>query len=305
MYDSKCRELAEHFLSDYNSEHMAASLAQWIQDAVEDWLLNHEQQLTENRVTNWAGEKARPMATMAEEPLIEFIESVIQHGFMLGSPDALSRATNLINVYTRQAVGHVRSAALYEQKAAKSKRQALRIRAVVDEYRPHWTPRLGEAADNLPTPETVSKSRKRHHDPIKSLHENGRITDEQKRAAENIGRIFTQISRMANFKTRNLEAGRPPKHSGQKPAMLSDDVAVEHRLIYKPWASQVYIDEALSLPLAIAIVVDCMPIRQCRERFHVEHDTVIALLKGALDLYIKFDKAVSRDERDELKEKCE
>lgn len=37
MFDPKCYELAEHFLDD-NRHASKDELAQWVQDAVEDWL---------------------------------------------------------------------------------------------------------------------------------------------------------------------------------------------------------------------------------------------------------------------------
>lgn len=36
-YDEKCEELARHFLPDCHTEQPKV-LAQWIQDAIEDWL---------------------------------------------------------------------------------------------------------------------------------------------------------------------------------------------------------------------------------------------------------------------------
>ena len=36
-YDEKCLELANHFLPECKTED-AKELAQWIQDAIEDWL---------------------------------------------------------------------------------------------------------------------------------------------------------------------------------------------------------------------------------------------------------------------------
>lgn len=36
-YDEKCEELARHFLPDCHTEQPKI-LAQWIQDAIEDWL---------------------------------------------------------------------------------------------------------------------------------------------------------------------------------------------------------------------------------------------------------------------------
>lgn len=38
MFDTKCLELAEHFLPDQASPRLKTALAQHIQDEVEDWL---------------------------------------------------------------------------------------------------------------------------------------------------------------------------------------------------------------------------------------------------------------------------
>ena len=42
-YDSKCYDLAEHFLHKGEGEDLKQDLAQTIQDAVEDWFESEEQ----------------------------------------------------------------------------------------------------------------------------------------------------------------------------------------------------------------------------------------------------------------------
>lgn len=44
-FDPKCYEVAEHFLPSAASERLKDDLAQWVQDAVEDWMRTEHERL--------------------------------------------------------------------------------------------------------------------------------------------------------------------------------------------------------------------------------------------------------------------
>lgn len=46
MYDSRCDELARHFLPAGTSEQLIEDLAQRIQIAIEDWIAERAEQMT-------------------------------------------------------------------------------------------------------------------------------------------------------------------------------------------------------------------------------------------------------------------
>jgi hypothetical protein len=147
-------------------------------------------------------------------------------------------------------------------------------------------PSVDHAGRVRPTPETVAK---RQIDAVSKLLAEGRIGEEELRAADEIERVFTAVSAGLFAKARVLDGMAGGSGSGRRPEMAAW-LARAYRDHFKPWADRL---ERLNrdekhpplLAITIASLIDGHGLRQIERAEALQNGTAGRAIAVALELY--------------------
>ncbi|MBI1773776.1 MAG: hypothetical protein HYR63_00380 [Proteobacteria bacterium] len=137
-----------------------------------------------------------------------------------------------------------------------------------------------------PTPETVAK---RQVDAVSKLLAEGRIGEEELRAADEIERVFTAVSAGLFARARALDEAAKAPGSGKRPEMAAW-LARAYRDNYKPWADRLgrlHREEKYPPILAITIAshINGDGLRNIERSLHLQNGTAARAIAVALELY--------------------
>jgi hypothetical protein len=154
-----------------------------------------------------------------------------------------------------------------------------------------------------PTAQTVAKLRR---DVVERLRQEGRLSEEQARAALEIRRVWEAFGRGLFPRTRDLDRPRRP-HRGifdDPVERLTDSEERAWRLRYRPWAREMSVEivagvvRVSRLQLVLDIVVDNFGIRQVEGWYRLRHGQAYDYVRSALARYGEIAGWVDANPRD-------
>lgn len=226
----------------------------------------------------------------------QLIISRCRAGYELRQADAERRVRNLISKYQRTADALLlRSAALWlevlDDAAARAQEKAAAALEMVEAL---TTVMLENAKRNLingdqgPTVEQHTRAGLRQTT-IQRLHDKGKISDDEARAADQIAEIYEAIVRGLMAKCRTLDGARVDV-KGRSAALdyskMSDWIADMHRHVYLPWVEIVTKELAPgAVQLVIDVVVDGHTLNDARRARRMSYGAAFNRLVAALDRF--------------------
>lgn len=141
-----------------------------------------------------------------------------------------------------------------------------------------------------PTPQTVAKLRR---DVVERLREEGRLSEEQARAAAEIRRVWEAFGRGLFPRTRDLDRPRQP-HGGMfvdPVESLTDTEERIWRLRYRPWAREMSVEivagivRVSRLQIVLDVVVDNFGVRQVEGWYRLRHGHALEHVRSTLERY--------------------
>jgi hypothetical protein len=141
-----------------------------------------------------------------------------------------------------------------------------------------------------PTPQTVAKLRR---DIVERLRQEGRLSEEQARAAAEVRRVWEAFGRGLFPRARELDQPRKP-HGGMfvdPVERLTDGEERIWRLRYRPWAREMSVEIVANvvrvsrLQLVLDVVVDNFGVRQVEGWYRLRHGHALEHVRSALERY--------------------
>jgi len=143
--------------------------------------------------------------------------------------------------------------------------------------------RDGEAAPA----EAVLKARQRP-DPILRMVKDGHLEEHHKRAAREIAEVFEAITVIVACRGSSIDgaSGSHPKGGRLPPSMsISEKISDWWTERYLPWSNVVDAAPNLDRRLVLLVAVEGIPVSEARRLRSMRHETAVAAIRNALELY--------------------
>jgi len=217
--------------------------------------------------------------------------AVLRQALQLRKPDALARARSEIArlereieaLQGRKALAErargARGSALAEQLAETIAERLRRISDLAGLVR-QWG-RTGKGDDRGPVAEL--KVRPASVDPIDLLHGKGKLTEDQVRAAREIGWVYEAITRAGRARVSRLCEIDPPR--GWREMPLPERAALIHAKRFLPWAERLRAAAPATLDIVLRVAVQGLAIYPVARHHRIGWSACVAKLADGLDQY--------------------